>query len=144
MLVTLYLYSLSDSSNFSLSALMMRSKTTARTLVCIICYSYKRYKRSPTRDSTSNSRSASTPSGPFILRVLDENFSRPFLPTLPWKTVPCPRGNSISLHDGRSFFFEGNNKSISDRRLWTVYLAEEKINTGTISLPAIIDCPWYN
>lgn len=82
MLVTLRThYELGGSSDFSLSALMTRSETTGTNVSVYHLLSVQTLQTFLPRDSTSNSRSASAPSGPLVLRVLVENFSRPFLPT---------------------------------------------------------------
>lgn len=93
---------------------MTRFKTIARTSGWIICYSY--VANVLPRDSTSNSRFASAPSSPTLLRALStKTFPIPFFPSRKKQSLSSRKFDFPSRSP--FFSFGENNKSISDGRL---------------------------
>lgn len=138
MLITLRHYELGVSSDFSLSALMTRSETTARTLAYTICYPYKRCKRFHRGIRQVIAALHQRRQTLSFLAFSTKTFLAPFLRTprekrslvleeiqFSFTTV------ALSLALSFFFFFEGNNKS--DGRLWRpVRLAERGKRTNIL------------
>lgn len=138
----LFIKSSAITSDFSLSTLTTRSETTNVSVYHLSLVTLQMFSRFVKIRQVIDAL-ASAPSGPLILRILDENFSRPFPPTPREKQSPLS-SRKFNFPSRRSLsFFEENNKSINDRRAFggrCIWPKERQI-TRTISLPAIIDCP---